>query len=351
MNQSDCERTYKHGDAAMQYLRAHQTPAYPNNYELWYTYSCGFNKALNTALNALIGKRGTLTAIDTQRIYDEHLSPARLGSKVDEVGSLVSDEINDITTLLDHALTSAGEYGRTLRGAGAELDSSSTQQDVAEIVRRLVRATVAMQGNNTELERQLMNSREQIHQLRESIETIRHESLTDQLTGIANRKHFDYALALAVDEAHQDRAPLSLIFCDIDHFKQFNDTHGHQTGDQVLRLVGSTLRNNVKGQDLPARYGGEEFAIILPHTVLGDAVKVAWSINKAIRTKELVKRSTNTNLGRITMSLGVVGLASDDTPETMVHRADVCLYAAKSAGRDCVKSEQDGDVASLPDVA
>ena len=87
---------------------------------------------------------------------------------------------------------------------------------------------------------------------------------------------------------------------DIDHFKKFNDTYGHLTGDQVLRLVALSVKQNVKGQDIAARYGGEEFAVVLPNTALRSALTVADHIRRAVMTKELMKRSTGEHLGRVT---------------------------------------------------
>ena len=130
----------------------------------------------------------------------------------------------------------------------------------------------------------------------------------------------------------------------IDHFKLYNDTYGHQTGDQVLRLVAHTLKTNVKGRDLAARYGGEEFAIILPHTTLDDALKLAEQIRRAVYTKELVKKTTAESLGRITISIGAALYRPGESVEALIHSADSCLYAAKHAGRNMVKSETDPDV-------
>ena len=134
------------------------------------------------------------------------------------------------------------------------------------IVERLVQATKDMEKNNQALEARLSASKQEITELQQNLEAVRSESLTDPLTTLANRKYFDEALAKAIADARAKGEPLSLMMTDIDHFKKFNDSYGHLTGDQVLRLVASSAKQNVKGQDIAARYGGEEFAIVLPNT-------------------------------------------------------------------------------------
>ena len=132
-----------------------------------------------------------------------------------------------------------------------------------------------------------------------------------------------------------------LLMFDIDHFKQFNDNYGHLTGDQVLRLVGMSLKQNVKGQDITARYGGEEFALVLPDTALRPALTVADQIRRAVMSKELKKKSTGEVLGRVTISVGVAMLHPSDDAHSLIERADGCLYAAKRNGRNRVICETD----------
>src|SRR5262249_5059635 len=134
---------------------------------------------------------------------------------------------------------------------------------------------------------------------------------------------------------------------DIDHFKKFNDTYGHLTGDQVLRLVAQAVKQNVKGQDIAARYGGEEFAVILPQTPLRQALTVADHIRRAVVAKELIKRSTGENLGRVTISVGVATLHKSETTQALLERADACLYAAKRSGRNLVVCETDPEVTPI----
>lgn len=108
------------------------------------------------------------------------------------------------------------------------------------------------------------------------------------------------------------------------------------TGDQVLRLVAMSVKHNVKGEDTTARCGGEEFAVILPNTILRAAVTVAEHIRRAVMAKELMKRSTGEHLGRMTISIGVATLRKGDTGQSLIERADTCLYAAKRHGRNRV---------------
>ena len=114
-----------------------------------------------------------------------------------------------------------------------------------------------------------------------------------------------------------------------------------------------SVKQNVKGQDIAARYGGEEFAVVLPNTVLRAAITVADHIRRAVMAKELMKRSTGEHLGRVTISVGVATLRPDDTPQTLIERADDCLYAAKRNGRNQVVCEADPEAASpaAPKVA
>ncbi|MCT8974441.1 GGDEF domain-containing protein [Microbaculum marinisediminis] len=335
------DRSITYGEAALTYLKGNRTPAYPRNYELWYIYAAGFNRELNKAVNDALKRLGHLPEDLTERFYDEFLSPVRLSDRVGEVSARVSKELDEIVEMLEASSETCHQYGQSLRTAASGLGSTENKQQTRSIIEKILRATTEMEARNTSLESQLKDSKGQITDLQESLEAIRYESLTDQLTGLANRKHFDQSLERAVDIAMRRGEPVSLAMCDIDHFKQFNDTFGHQTGDQVLRLVGAAIRSAVKGRDIASRYGGEEFAVILPSTALDAAVYVGEDIRTAVMAKELIKRSTGESLGRITMSVGIATLRHNDTRDSLVERADMALYASKRNGRNRVTSESD----------
>jgi diguanylate cyclase len=340
------ERTMAFAEIAFGQIKALRQPATPRNYEVWYTYATGYNPALNQGINETLAKNGTLTDADLEQVHATYISAARLSDKIDNVGSRVMDEINQVMAMMDAAVGSASTYTENLNSVSDKLGTSKDREGLRAIVESLVATANEMKQSNEALEQRLSASKEEIHQLQENLAVVRSESLTDPLTSLANRKHFDERLLQCMAEAEERREALSLVMTDIDHFKNFNDTWGHLTGDQVLRLVAISMKQNVKGQDVAARYGGEEFAVILPNTVLRSALTVADHIRRAVMGKELMKRSTGQNLGRVTISLGVATVHKGDTPQSLIARADACLYAAKRNGRNRVICETDPEFAT-----
>jgi diguanylate cyclase len=140
---------------------------------------------------------------------------------------------------------------------------------------------------------------------------------------------------MAIKECNLTNKPLSLFIFDIDHFKKFNDTHGHQVGDSVLKYIGQTIK-----QALPEkahhmfRYGGEEFVVIFEGLNKQHALKYAQIISNTISKREITKKTTNEKIGHITISGGISEKTKRDTPETLIARADVALYDSKSKGRN-----------------
>jgi diguanylate cyclase len=196
-----------------------------------------------------------------------------------------------------------------------------------------------MSKQNSTLSHKLAQSSQEMEKLRTSLRQARAEALTDALTGIANRKLFDETLRLRKEEADTERTELALLLGDIDHFKSFNDTWGHQTGDQVIRFVASALTKFALPDHLVARYGGEEFAVIMPRTSLRDAGRIADQIRSAIEAKRLVRRSTNETIGAVTVSFGAAIYVPGETVGTLISRADECLYMSKRSGRNRVTLE------------
>ena len=302
---------------------------------------------LNKIINETLARNGKLTEADLEQIYETYLSQIKTTDRIDKVGARVIGEIDDVMTLISDALGMSASYDDSLSGATQKLVGRAQNRDqVKAIVESLVKSTREMRDTNKALEDRLSLSKTEISNLQQSLEAIRAESLTDPLTGLGNRKYFDRSIEMAVQNALANGEPLSLLMFDIDHFKSFNDSYGHLTGDQVLRLVGMSLKQTIKGQDITARYGGEEFAVVLPNTALRQALTVADHIRRAVMAKELKKKSTGEILGRVTISVGVSMLKPGDDTDSLIERADACLYAAKRNGRNRVICEVDPEYAA-----
>jgi diguanylate cyclase len=338
VSEQEFKRALGYANSALDLLKRATIPPYPQFYELLYTYATGVNPTLNSRINSIF-REGDPTVDLAERLYNEFLKAQDANERISSVSERMSMRIEAMHDAIDTAMTTANAYSGTLQTASGDLASAVDGEALRQMASRLLGETRRMQEANVQLEQKLEASREDIQALQRDLDDVRREALLDPLTKIFNRKHFDDGMLRAVAEARGGNAPLSLMLIDIDHFKRFNDTWGHQTGDQVLRLVAMTLKSNIKGKDIAARYGGEEFAAILPDTDLEGAIILADNIRRAVQAKELLKRSTNEKLGRITASFGVAHFRPDDTPASLIERADRCLYAAKHAGRNKVVSE------------
>ena len=339
------ERTLAFAELALGQIRSLRQTAIPRNYEIWYVYATGYNSQLNQVINETLARNGKLTEADLEQIYETYLSHLKTTDRIDKVGARVIGEIDDVMELIGDALGMSAAFNASLSGATERLTKAEDREQVMKVVESLVKTTHEMRDTTKALEDRLALSKTEISNLQQSLEAIRAESLTDPLTGLGNRKYFDRMLETAVTEAVTSGEPLSLMMFDIDHFKSFNDSYGHLTGDQVLRLVGMSLKQSIKGQDITARYGGEEFAVVLPSTALRQALTVADHIRRAVMSKELKKKSTGEILGRVTLSVGVAMLRPGEDTDSVIERADACLYTAKRTGRNRVICETDPEYA------
>ena len=174
--------------------------------------------------------------------------------------------------------------------------------------------------------------------LRDNVQMTIEMAVTDGLTGLHNRRYLERHLATLVQQAIAREKPLSIAVLDIDYFKAINDAYGHAVGDDVLREFARRIRKAVRGIDLACRMGGEEFVIAMPDT---DAA-LALLVGERLRLKIVIDRfrvAESEQSIEVTVSIGVASLAStDETPETLLKRADVALYAAKRAGRNRVSA-------------
>ncbi len=318
----------------------------PENYAV---YSCFVSDSIPELCEAVTARIDAGEALDQQfcdTLYNEHFAIAKIQEAVMASSGAMAKELVQVRETLKVAERHTAEYGETLAGAEGAFDESADPSRMRDVIRSLVSATTNMQQRSRDLERRLHETSSEVVKLRSNLERVREEAMTDALTGIANRKRFDEMLRKGRRSADANRESMCLILCDIDHFKRFNDTWGHQTGDQIIRFVAGCMTRSAADHHTVARYGGEEFAIVMPKTEIGEAKATAEKIRLTVEGKRLLRKSTSEDLGNITISLGVAEYRHGEAIEDLIERADANLYKSKKEGRNRVTTDVGAGVRS-----
>ncbi|NOX75369.1 MAG: GGDEF domain-containing protein [Gammaproteobacteria bacterium] len=312
----------------------YELPANPLNYSVLYEYVVGQNQELNTAMDQLREKEGTLTSQRVQALYENFISPVdeqALKNARQALGRIVESTRGSLGRVDDKSQA----YQQTLGAAATQLVDTEGSENAADVIGKLIDETLRMQTASQSLQKELTRANDDLSRLRTEFKRVRRESLVDPLTGIQNRRAFDHSLVDHCEKAKADGIPVCLLLVDIDHFKKVNDTYGHVVGDAVLKWVAESINVAIRGGDELARYGGEEFAVLLPGTAIQGAEIVADNICINIRNQKL-RHGDNFQVGRITVSVGVTQFYSQEPEEDFVKRADTALYRAKESGRNRV---------------
>ena len=306
----------------------------PLNYELWLHFLANPEGPLGREIERLLAQGEILTEGLVEELAAAYLPKAKLNEQIRDAGAQLNRELTAVAAAIKQAQASSEQYGETLASAGQELSADVKPSTLKDLVHSLTTATKQVQKETKALEKRLDESAAEVGRLREHLEQVRRDATTDALTSLANRKAFDDELTRACETAGEKGEALSLAFIDIDLFKRFNDSWGHQTGDQVLRYVANVIGRIAAAPRFATRFGGEEFAMIFPGEKADDVFSVVEEIRMEVSSRTLKRRSTNEDLGAITVSAGLAQFRRGDDLHSFLERADEALYASKHAGRN-----------------
>lgn len=319
-------------------------PLTPENYHVWFEYFLGSNQELKASIDELIASENSFSQEINERLYTEYLK----GDKK-EILQEVHKETHKIFQNIFQATLSTSDltsnYSVKMEEYSTKLDEAKDITQIQHFIVDIIKDTNDIAESSKQLNQQLEEATSQIENLNKQLEETEREVLLDALTGLNNRKAFDKKIKELFEIFKKNEGFFSVLMMDIDFFKKFNDQYGHHIGDEVLSIVGSNLKKNLKGKDFSARYGGEEFIALLPNTTLHNACVVADQIREEISKKRLKIKKTGQTIGNITISMGASKIRKGDSVISVVERADAALYMAKDSGRNNVKSEKDLELA------
>jgi diguanylate cyclase len=337
-------KAYELARRAVDAMERHQIWPTPLNFELWVHYVGDPESPLGREIQRLLQTGEPFTEMVSEELAAAYLPKAKLNDQIRDAGDQLSKELEAVAKMMTAAHKSSASYGETLADVSRDLSTADVDANLTQIVETLTAATRRVQRENNSLEKQLKDSTAEVNRLREHLEQVRRDATTDALTNLANRKAFDEELQRACAEADASDQPLALAVIDIDHFKSFNDTWGHQTGDQVIRYVASVIGRMAAPPRFAARYGGEEFGVIFPCEPGGIVRQTLEEIRDEVASRMLKRRSTAEDLGTVTVSAGFAERRKGESAHALMERADAALYASKRGGRNRVS-------AALKDVA
>jgi diguanylate cyclase len=332
----DVEYAATVADGAIQSMAKQSVPATPNNFSVWFNYAMGASPALRKTIDILVGGKRKFDASVNHDLYVTYINPQSDAAAAVDFPEQLAGVITNAKQFLAKAMVDNRVQIASLSEVFSRVRASSDPRPIIEnLADELSKATARAAALETNFEASSL----ELDKIRNSLKEAEERSNTDALTGLANRRSLDQFLRSAQISAMEKGEPLSALLIDIDHFKKFNDSYGHQVGDQVLRLVAKVLQENVREQDLAARYGGEELFAVLPGATLDVSAEVAERIRCRVSDARLTRRTSGREIASVTVSIGVTQFRMAESAEAMIERCDRALYQAKRSGRNQTVTE------------
>lgn len=310
----------------------------PLNFAIFYEYIIGRNINLNNELNELLEKQVIFTAELSIKLFKKHICDTSINS-LEKINHTLLQLINKTGEAIDNTGEKASAARIHFQNHSKKLENNQSLSDIKTVLTEIIAETQDLAETSMTLQTQLSESKKEMQLLRQELAQAREIAKTDALTGLSNRRAFDQKLDEHIEAFKQNDSELCLLLLDIDHFKQVNDTFGHQMGDNVLRYTANLMKLHIAEHHCAARYGGEEMAIIMPNTPFKKAMEIAEKIRCSLAQHPLKRKNSKESIGKVTISIGVSGFKMNDSTESLIERADKALYRAKNNGRNQVMAE------------
>lgn len=335
------EEATKCARSAIKTMAEKRIVPYPRSFTIWYIYFSKKYPDLNAVLDKFFDKEGYFTEDRNTLIYQKFFGFDQLGRTVREVTSGASKALGDAFEHVRDLCSETKGARKDIEACCSRLEKAKGSDQLRELVDEMLDRVRKLDDASQAMEIKLSADYKKMAELHRSIEESQRESMTDALTGLANRKLFDACLRLTADDARKS-ASLCVILMDVDNMGGYNDKHGYAAGDEALRIIATALSETVKGRDLAARHGDDEFAVLTTRTLLPDSSKLARNFRGAVGIGSRVM-DVDVPCGmehRITLSIGVAQYEPGESIGRLLERVKHALSAAKANGRNQVISAE-----------
>lgn len=318
----------------------YKIPITPLNYALWYCYVSEKNHELSQELDTIINKYNTCSTEQANYLFNKYLSNDDMALFY-QLSDGFSDVVGKVHHDISEALTYSAEFDSVLKECRDKLNEADISQEsgfdeVLLCVERLSDKSAALQNRAQDFQNQLAHAYSEITELKQELIKSQSKAERDPLTGLFNRGKFDEDV-VQFCQVPDISGVAVLVMVDIDHFKSFNDTFGHQKGDQTLRAVATKLLKHVSSVGQVYRYGGEEFCFTAHFATISDMTNFTQQLRQAITKLQIKDPKSETILRHVTASFGVAIKSKNSQPEQLIAIADRALYLAKEHGRNRVE--------------
>ncbi|MEN2976997.1 GGDEF domain-containing protein [Tistrella bauzanensis] len=329
------ERSETHAQAALRLLEQHKIAPNPINFTVAYVHDSGRDPELSRMLNAVLAEGGSLNADMVREAFERHFGLAREAQVVREGGARLAAEAERALGAAESAQSALGIAADEAARLAERLDrgEGTDPRRLADAARALAMLARKTAQRTDAAARSLDAATDQIGGVRRDLDRVRRELATDGLTGLANRRHFERRLAEEAALARDTGDPLTVMLVDVEGFDVIAASHGIGIGDQVLRLVGKTLADGVRGRDVAARFGPERFAVALPHTTEAEAAAIADQIRSIVAGRRIVRRDNREPIGRIALNVGRATLQPGEEIGHLIGRVEAMLDSTARRAR------------------
>lgn len=316
---------------ALGHIGRFQTPPTPSVYEVWYRYVEGVDDIIANLSHA-VEDANSVSVDMLDQLHRQYCVPVETnGTQVTE--ELIS-EMTSLQAVVEDQIQAGESFGESISEACDSLEQENPSQEIVTACAK------TMLVNNSAMQQQIKLLNEQLQASQERVQILQHElidsqraTMTDPMTGLGNRRHFEIGLGQAISATDRDQRNTFLFVIDVDHFKTINDTYGHESGDKVIKFVASQIARQCPHGSI-SRIGGDEFAIIVDVADQQDANDIASELRKFFASTPLKFNASGDDLGNVKLSIGGACLRAGDDEKSWFVRADTLLYQAKDGGRN-----------------